>query len=304
MTRRNTPLRVAVLGAGRMGAALAVQYAQGGHAVTVTTSVHTSAEQAAARIREAAGGSDVAASRIRWAASTEEACRDADIVIESLPEHLTTKQEALARAQRVAPHALLGTNTSSLEVTEIARGLDDPSTLAGTHYLNPPGLFRVMELVPGEQTHPSVLDRFTEILTELGLSPVRLRRDAPGFVINRLQFALLREAAELVDSGVVTAGDLDRLVAEGLAPRWVAAGPLTTALLGGGSLFDDLAGRLYPALSRRTALDDSVVKHHPDSDTADRMRRDRGSRLQRVLDVMPTGQLGAEDPGEDHNPPT
>ncbi len=290
-------LRVAVLGAGRMGAALAAQYAGAGHSVVVTTSARTDAEYALARVREAAGGDGDF--RLRWAAETEEACQGADVVVESLPEDLEFKREQLARAQRVAPNALLGTNTSSLSVSEIGRGLVDPTLLAGTHYLNPPGLFRVMELVPGESTSPTVLDRFAEILEGLGLRPVRLRGDTPGFVINRLQFALLREAAELVDSGVAAPEDVDRLVAEGLAPRWVAAGPLATAVVGGGPLFDTLAERLYPVLSRRGAPEGSVVKQQPDPDTVERMRRDRHEQLRRVMRSGWTEGLGGAAPEVD-----
>lgn len=284
-------LRVAVLGAGRMGAAVAAQYGRAGHSVVITTSAGTSAEHALARVRDAGADGTAGQWHLRWAAKTEEACQDADVVIESLPEDLEFKREQLARAQRAAPDALLGTNTSSLTVSDIARGLADPAMLAGTHYLNPPGLFRVMELVPGERTSPAVLDRFAEILADLGLNPVRLRRDAPGFVVNRLQFALLREAAELVDSGVAAPEDVDRLVAEGLAPRWTAAGPLATALLGGGELFDALAEQLYPTLSRRDTLESSVVKQQPDPETVERMRRARQERLDRVMRTS-TGESG------------
>lgn len=235
------------------------------------------------RLRTVAGDTDTTMQGLHWAESTAAACEGVEMVIESLPEDVALKQQELARAQSVAPQALLGTNTSSLSVTEVARGLADPAALAGTHYLNPPTLFRVMELVPGERTSPAVMDRFEEIFSSLGLAPVRLRKDAAGFVLNRLQFALLREATELVESGVVAPEDLDRMVAEGLAPRWVAAGPLTTALLGGSELFDTLAGRLYPHLSRRTVLDESVVKQQPDADTLVQLRAEREQRLRSLL---------------------
>lgn len=293
-TSEDKPLRVVVLGAGRMGAGLAAQYARAGHDVVVTTSWRTGAEQALARVRDTAGDTE-GSLRLRWAETTEQACAGAEVVVESLPEDVTTKQVELARAQRVAPGALLGTNTSSLRVSEIARGLPEPSALAGTHYLNPPELFRVVELVPGEDTDTAVLERFAGILTDLGLRPIRLREDTPGFVINRLQFALLREAAELVDAGVASAEDVDRLVAEGLAPRWVAAGPLATAAVGGGRLFDSLAERLYPVLSQRTIPEESLAKQHPDPETVERVRRDRHARLTRVLQALSSEEEGAQD---------
>lgn len=273
-------LDVAVLGAGRMGAALAAQYATAGHRVRVTASSASASRDVRARVQAAAVGDCPAVS---WSPSTDSACTGADVVVECLPEDVDVKHAELARAQAVAPRALLATSTSSLRVTDIGNELADPSRLAGVHCLNPPTLFEVLELVPGEHTSDAVLDEFDALLRGIGLVPIRLGRDTPGFVTNRLQFALLREAAALVDSGVVDAEGLDLLVSDGLAPRWAAAGPFATAALGGSELFQQLAHRLYPCLARDTVPPGSVVKREfPGTSIAD-LARQRTNRLRAIL---------------------
>jgi 3-hydroxybutyryl-CoA dehydrogenase len=225
-----------------MGAAIAAEYASGGHLVRITTSPRTPPAVALAR---------VGSSGVTWSSSTTEAAEKADVVVESLPEALDLKRQELSVAQKIAPKAILATNTSSLTVTRIAAGLPDPTRLVGTHFFNPPSAIGLVELIPGKKSDPAVVDRMEAILHSLGKRPIRLRRDVAGFVINRLQFALLREAIELVDQGIVEPADLDRLVVEGLGRRWAAVGPLATVALGGPELFHRIAADLYPELSQR-----------------------------------------------------
>lgn len=269
-------LAVTVLGAGLMGAAIAAEYATAGNAVRITTSHRTSGADAVARVQEQSLSARNELD-IRWFAAATEAVADADLVIESLPEDLDMKQGQLAEAQLVAPEAILATNTSSLTVTSIAAALQDPTRLVGTHYLNPPGAFRILELVPGTQSSPFVITRMEEILRSLGKTPVLLRQDIPGFVINRLQFALLREALHLLEQGVVAPEDLDRLMEEGLARRWAAIGPFTTVSLGGPGVFRQIAQSLFPQLSRDTRPPDEIMplRLTEKQRKAARARRDR-----------------------------
>jgi 3-hydroxybutyryl-CoA dehydrogenase len=231
-----------------MGAYIAAEFALAGHEVRVTASSRTSPRVAVARVVEAAGGG-LCASQLRHASMSSTAAAGADLVVESLPEDLALKQHELLDAQRAAPSAILTTNTSSFTVGAIAAGLDDRTRLIGAHYVNPPWAFRVMEMIPSEHTDSALAEELDEILRELGRDPIRVMRDVPGFAFNRLQFALLREAAELVQAGVVTAEDLDRILVEGLGRRWSAVGPLASVTLGGLDLFRGIAERLYPYLS-------------------------------------------------------
>lgn len=247
-------LRVAILGAGRMGSAIAAEYAAAGHAVRITTSPATSARAALDRVGEhldQLGAGATGAPDLDWCPSTAVAAAGTDLVVESLPELAALKAAELAAAQEAAPAAILASNTSSLALAAVGASLADPSRLLGAHYLNPPLAFRVVELVQGPATDAAASERMAAILRSIGKVPILVRRDLPGFVLNRLQLALLREAVELVDGGVVAAADLDQLMREGLGRRWSAVGPFATVALGGPAVFRRVAEELYPVLSRR-----------------------------------------------------
>jgi 3-hydroxybutyryl-CoA dehydrogenase len=287
-------LRVAVLGAGLMGSAVAAEYAAGGHSVRVTTSPATTAAVAMDRVaghldqlqRRAA---EPTVAEVEWAASTADAAAGADLVVEALPELAEMKIAELAAAQAAVPGAILASNTSSLSLGTIGAGLDDPSRLIGTHYLNPPLAFRVLELVQGPATDPAVTERTAAILRSLGKEPVLVRRDVPGFVLNRLQLALLREAVELVDGGVVSAADLDQLIREGLGRRWSAVGPFGTVALGGPATFQRVAEQLYPVLSRREHPPDSLDRLHLDERGVAGLRAARDRTLERASEADGAG---------------
>jgi 3-hydroxybutyryl-CoA dehydrogenase len=237
--------RVAVLGAGLLGAALAAEYARAGRSVTFTTGA-TGAQAALDRVRSHLSDAPV---DIAWAPDAENAARGASVIVECLPERLDLKHAELTAAAAAADeHVIVCTNTSSFTVADVARGTSRPDRVIGTHYLNPPNKFDVVELIVGPDTAPDVVVAAEAELQSLGTRPIRVG-DTPGFVINRLQFALLREACALVDAGIVTPEDLDELVMRGLARRWSAAGPFTIVALGGATLFDELAKRLYPVLA-------------------------------------------------------
>lgn len=251
---------VAVLGAGLMGAGIAAEYAVAGWDVRVATSEHTTKVMAVERVHAAALGDVIG--HVSWWPTTAEATRGAKVVVECLPEDLRLKRGQLAEAQRIAPDAILCTNTSSLTISEIADGLPLPEQLVGTHYLSPPSLFAVVEVIPSSHTSEVVTHRVEQILLGLGKEPLRLLRDTRGFVVNRLQFALIRESLALVDDGVVAPEDLDRIVSLGLGPRWAGSGPLATIELGGSDLFRDLAERMFPELSNVTRPPKDLVRRN------------------------------------------
>jgi 3-hydroxybutyryl-CoA dehydrogenase len=267
---------VAVLGAGLMGSHIALDYARGGHTVRFTVSRATGQAAAMARINPTSTGElDVS-----YARSTADAARAADLIVESLPEDLALKQQELRVAQAVSPTAILATNTSSLTIAAIADGLDDPTRLIGIHYVNPPWAHRIVEVVPSASTAPAVVEQVDAILVSLGRQPIRINLDTPGFVFNRLQFALLREAIALVESNVVTKEDLDQIVVEGIGRRWGVVGPLTSAALGGAELFWQLAERLYPVLASTNAPSAGQMDllEMPEAEI-DAARRTRDARL-------------------------
>jgi 3-hydroxybutyryl-CoA dehydrogenase len=157
----------------------------------------------------------------RLSASTDVAAAAAgvDIAVESLPEVLELKAKLLRVVLGIAPAAVVASNTSSIPITVLGDALGSPAQTVGVHYLNPPLLMPTVELIAGERTDHSVVERMHDLLVELGKRPIRVRRDVPGFIWNRLQFALLRECAQLVDDGVASTADVDLVLREGLARR-------------------------------------------------------------------------------------
>ena len=259
-TLDTTVVRVAVLGPGLMGAGIAAEYLAAGHQVTVTTASLSQRSAAIERIGARLGAST---EKLGWAASAEEAAAAADLVVDCLPEDRDLKRRMLRAAQAGNHDAILATNTSSFGVADLAAGLADPTRFLATHYLSPPELFSLVEVVPHRTTSTACVAVVEAVLRGLGKEPVRLRGDLPGFVINRLQFALLREACNLVAQGVADRRSVDRLVSEGLARRWAGTGPFECVALGGSDLFAELASRLFPQLSDAQDANDVLQTLHP-----------------------------------------
>jgi 3-hydroxybutyryl-CoA dehydrogenase len=178
-----------------------------------------------------------------------------DLAVESLPENLQLKAEVLAPLARSSPDAILATNTSSLSVTALGAELRAPERTIGTHYWNPPLLMPVVEIIPGERCQPEAVSAVVATLRELGKQPV-LARDVPGFVWNRLQIAVLREASWIVENGVASPDTVDEILMDGLARRWRNVGFFRSIALGGVATWERTAANLLPELSAATALTD------------------------------------------------
>ena len=237
------PRDVAVVGAGTMGAGIARVFADAGASVRLCARRESSLEAARDRLGETAA-------RVRLTTSAEEALDAAELVIETIAEEAEPKRALLARAEEVAsPEAILTTNTSSLPLAVLAGALRRPERFAGLHWLNPPELVEVVEVVGAESTAPATIEVLAGWMDQLGKAPVVVRRDVAGFVVNRLQYALLREAYELVDAGVCSFADVDRAVTHGLGARWAAIGPFETMDLAGLDVHAAVAANLWPELA-------------------------------------------------------
>jgi 3-hydroxybutyryl-CoA dehydrogenase len=252
------PSPVAIAGAGTMGAGFAAVLAAHGADVRLCARRESSLAAADARIRGTAEtlGSDPEAVAGRVTATTDpaEACRDAAFVIETIAEQLEPKLELLALAESVAaPDAILVSNTSSLPLAPLAAALARPERFAGFHWFNPPELVDLVEVVGGPATEPAVLEQLVAWARALGKAPVVVRRDVPGFIGNRLQYALLREAWALVEAGVCSYEDVDLALTHGLGARWAAIGPFQTVDLAGLEIHLAVARNLYPELSTATS---------------------------------------------------
>jgi 3-hydroxybutyryl-CoA dehydrogenase len=246
------PREVAVIGSGTMGAGIARIFAEGGASVRLMARRQSSVDSAGERL----GDADVLLTT-----TLDEALVGADLVVETIVEQVEPKREVLTKAEELAsPGALVTTNTSSLPLAAFEGALSHPERFAGLHFLNPPELVEVVEIVGGERTRPETLDTLAGWMEELGKAAVVVRLDVPGFVVNRLQYALLREAYSLVDSGVASFADVDRAVTHGLGARWAGIGPFETMDLAGLDVHAAVAANLWPELSNTTEPSETIAK--------------------------------------------
>jgi 3-hydroxybutyryl-CoA dehydrogenase len=264
---------VVIVGTGRMAPGIAAACALAGSAVTITGRSRGKAEAAAQAATSLAGRA------VHSAPFTEESFAGVEVAIETVVEDRAVKYELLGTIERgLSADAILATNTSSFPIDELAEGLNRPERFAGLHFLNPAQLTAVVEVVPGRATSPATVEQLVELVAQMGKRPLVLRRDVPGFIWNRIQFAVLRECLHILDEQVADASAIDAAVSDGLAPRWLAAGPLATVDLGGIETFRRAAENLFPllasnatvptSLSARAAADEAFYSWLPESTAA------------------------------------
>ncbi|HEV7980119.1 3-hydroxyacyl-CoA dehydrogenase NAD-binding domain-containing protein [Amycolatopsis sp.] len=232
----------AVIGAGTIGLSWTALFAGHGMDVRVSDPRPDLAEAVETALAEytphlAQQGLDVTgiASRVHLAADVAEAVRGADIVQENGPENVEFKKDLFATLIREAPkHALLLSSSSAIPSTVFTGDLEDASRVLVAHPFNPPHLVPLVEVVPGERTSEESVERAVEFFRFVGRVPVVERKEIPGFVGNRLQNALSREAIYLVEQGVVSPAELDTVMTNSLGLRWSTVGPFLGSHLGGG----------------------------------------------------------------------
>ena len=255
--------RAAVAGTGLMGRAIAAILASAGADVILHDISTTALAGAAAAVTDEAarlhaerpgeGERAGAVGTVSATADLAQAVCGADLVVEAVTEDLAVKQDLLAAVSAAAPaRAVLATNTSVLPVTAIAARAAHPERVIGTHWWNPPSLIPVVEVVPGERTSPAVTRRVAAELERLGKLPVLVGRDTPGFIGNRLQHALWREAVALVAEGVCDAATADLVARNTIGLRLARMGPLENADYVGLDLTIAIHDAVFPALSNGT----------------------------------------------------
>jgi len=234
-----------------------------------------------------------------------EAVAEADCVIETIVEDLDVKRDVFGLlAGWIEPKTVLATNTSSFPITSLAEFVEHPGRFAGLHFLNPAHETAVVEVIAGERTDSDTVDALAELGVRMGKTPLLVRRDVKGFIWNRLQLAVLREALFLLDEGVADIASIDAAVADGLAPRWVGAGPFATADLGGIRTWAVVASELFPELSNearvpealRTRADAGAGFYRWSDDSAEELARLRAEALQAAMQLIERRRAAMPDP--------
>jgi 3-hydroxybutyryl-CoA dehydrogenase len=248
--------RIAVIGAGLMGHGIAQVFALAGHDVTIYDPVKASLDSAKARILtnlKDLGDDQSAVERVHPTPELVAAVREADYVVEAALEDLPLKQKLFAEIeQHVRPQTILASNTSVIPITRIMEGLRDRSRALGTHWWNPPYLVPLVEVIGTQWTSQQAIDWTIALHKDAGKMPVHVKKDVPGFVGNRLQHALWREAIALVEHGICDAETVDTVIKASFGRRLAVLGPLENA---------DLVGTDLTLAIHQTVLPD--IEHRP-----------------------------------------
>ncbi|WP_030559266.1 3-hydroxyacyl-CoA dehydrogenase family protein [Streptomyces aureocirculatus] len=249
--------RFGILGGGLMGHGIAVALAQAGHCVVVYDTDPATLASLDERIVRALERCDMlpgdvgsVTARVTAAESLPDMSSRVDAVIEAVPERLDVKHRVLEALEAKIPAVMpVWSNTSVLSVTEVAKGMRHPQRLVGVHWWNPPYLVPLVEVAPGAETDHRFVQEACDVLNRMGRTTVRLHRDVPGFIGNRLQFALVREALHLLEQEVCDPVTVDTVVRASLGLRWSAVGPMENADFIGLDLTRNILDSLAPHLS-------------------------------------------------------
>lgn len=267
--------KVALIGGGLVGQAWAVVFARAGHPVTFYDASPLIMEQAETNIASRLNDlfrfklvedPDAALDRISYAIKPADAVQSAAYIQESVPERLEVKRTVYAELDRViGDDTIIGSSTSGIPASAFTENLACRSRCLVAHPINPPSVTPLVELCPAPWTDHAVVDRVFELMTSAGQSPIRIRKEVPGFVANRLQGALLTMALRLVEDGICSVEDVDIAIRDGIGQRWSFMGPFETIDLnapGGiadymaryGSLYEEIAGSTNAPLDWSEAL--------------------------------------------------
>jgi 3-hydroxybutyryl-CoA dehydrogenase len=247
--------QIAVIGAGLMGHGIAQVFAAAGCDVAITDPIEAARASALDKIRANLAELDqdpAAADRVSVRPDLGSAVRDADLVIEAAPENLALKQGLFQDMERAAKAgAILASNTSVIPITAIMERVRDKSRALGTHWWNPPFLVPLVEVIRTAQTSDAAVARTLDLLRQAGKTAVEVKKDVPGFVGNRLQHALWREAIALVEEGICDAETVDAVVKASFGRRLAVLGPLENADLVGTDLTLAIHEVVLPHIDRR-----------------------------------------------------
>jgi 3-hydroxybutyryl-CoA dehydrogenase len=259
-----TVQHIAVIGAGLMGHGIAQEFAVAGFSVCLYDLTEEILQKALENIRRNMGLLSAqgliseaeigqAWPRLRTSAQLEEAVHNADLVVEAVTEDLPLKLRLFGELDRLCPeHTILVSNTSTFMPGLLAAATQRPDRVLIAHYFNPPYLLPLVEVVPNAQTSMETKNTILALLKQIGKRPVEIQKEAPGFVGNRLQMALIREAFHIVQEGIASPQEVDAVVRDGFGRRLAVAGPFEICEAAGWDLWRAIAEQLLPTLSNNT----------------------------------------------------
>ena len=258
--------QIAVIGAGLMGHGIAQAFARMDYSVTLYDLKDSILERAIAQIRnnlepfieaglETNERVEKVLSNIRMSVDLEQAVKEAHFVVEAAPEDLDLKRDLFEELDHTcSKEAILASNTSTLPISEIGKNVKGKDRLLITHWFNPPYLIPTVEVVRGESTSREAMDLSFALMKRIGKRPVKILKDIPGFLVNRVQTAMFREILSLVERGVAEPEEIDAAIRGSFGLRSAVLGPLATMDLGGLDVLYTGMKYLYPFLDRSTKV--------------------------------------------------
>ena len=257
----------AVVGTGTMGPGMGAVLERAGIQVALYDVSDEALEKARAGVElargvlerlgtEQNGGGD-----IRFETDLQESLEGADFVLEAIPEKLELKQDVFADIeQHVADDAVLSSNTSGIPITKIAEKLEHPERVIGMHWSNPPHLIPMIEVIPGERTNEATIAAAQGLIERIGYRASQLNKEVPGFVENRVLYAIMRECLALVDEGVIDAEELDLNVKWGIGYKLAVIPPMQLLDVAGLDIYESVANYLNSDLSTESGVSETITK--------------------------------------------
>jgi 3-hydroxyacyl-CoA dehydrogenase len=259
--------RAAVIGTGTMGPGMGAVLERAGIEVALYDVSEEALERArkgvelARGVLERLGGERTEGGDVRFETDLAAALEGADFVLEAVPERLELKQEVFAAFERhVADDAVLSSNTSGIPITRIAADLEHPERVIGMHWSNPPHLIPMIEVIPGEGTSEETIAAARGLIERIGYRPSMLNKEVPGFVENRVLYAIMRECLALVDEGVIDAEELDLNVKWGIGYKLAVIPPMQLLDVAGLDIYESVANYLNSELSTESGVSETITK--------------------------------------------
>jgi len=263
---------VAVIGGGTMGPGMA--------AVTASHGYETRLAEIKAEVLEKAKGTtevvfkvlsgagfltddqvNAGRSNLSFTQDSQEALRGSQLVVETIPEKIELKQQFFREAEgQLDYEAILASNTSGIPISKIAQACRNPARVIGMHWSNPPHIIPVIEIIRGEQTDDATFQTVWELTERIGMIPSLVRRDVPGFVENRVLYAIMREALHLVEAGVADPQDIDRIVQWGIGYKLAVIPPLQLLDVAGLDIYHSVASYLNADLSTDSGVSSAITE--------------------------------------------
>lgn len=261
--------RIAIIGMGTMGPGMAARLARGGLQVVVYDVAPTAIERARSMLSAAETVLDALAiasppagvGMVRFTDDIGDAVSGADLVIENVPENISVKADVYRTIDGlIASDTIVASDTSGIPITKLQAHISHPERMVGMHWSNPPHIIPMIEVIGGEKTAPQTVATIRDLIRSIGLLPVVVKKDVPGFVENRVLYALLREAVDLVERGVIDPEDLDTCVSWGIGYKIAVIGPMALLDMAGLDIYKSVSSFLNADLSNRDDVAPMVLE--------------------------------------------